>query len=150
MSDNAGEKRNLTLECVEMQKTSLDIIKEAYSSKFELKDQIREVDERIKEVDQRTASEIKVIHSELDIIRKETHDTRGELIEVRRENAKAAANFKEFQEELKPVLDAFHRGLTLKSKIGTFAIGYTVMIAVFPQVQPRVILESLIKLMAIL
>ena len=150
MSDNVGEKRNLTLECVEMQKTSLDIIKEAYSSKFELKDQIREVDERIKEVDKRTASEIKVIHSELDIIRKETHDTRGELIEVRRENAKAAANFEEFKEELKPVLDAFHKGLTLKSKIGTIAIGYTIIIAVFPQAQPQAIMAILLKFAAVL
>ena len=42
----------------------------------------------------------------------------------------------EFQKTLKPVLDAYAKGMTIKSKAGTIAIGYVVAMALFPQLSP--------------
>jgi len=52
----------------------------------------------------------------------------------------------EFQKTLKPVLDAYKKGLTLKSKLGTIAICYVAAMTFFPQFSPSSVL-SVIKLL---
>lgn len=53
---------------------------------------------------------------------------------------------KDFQETLKPVLEAYKKGLTLKSKLGTLAIGYIFAMFLFPQLSPSSVL-SVLKLL---
>jgi hypothetical protein len=63
----------------------------------------------------------------------------SEIREIRETNA-------EFRKELKPVLDAYQKGMTLKSKVGTIAICYVCAIVLFPQLSPTSIL-SVIKML---
>lgn len=53
---------------------------------------------------------------------------------------------KEFQATLTPVLEAYKKGLTLKSKAGTVAIFYVGAMLLFPQLSPSSIL-SVIKML---
>ncbi len=68
-------------------------------------------------------------------------DTRlsSEIREIRDSNA-------DFQRSLKPVLEAYQKGLTLKSKLGTIAMCYVAAMALFPQLSPTSIL-SVIKML---
>jgi len=68
-------------------------------------------------------------------------DTRlsSEIREIR-------SNHEEFQKTLKPVLDAYQKGMTLKSKLGTVAMFYVGAMLLFPQLSPTSIL-SVIKML---
>lgn len=63
----------------------------------------------------------------------------SEIREIREEH-------QEFQKTLTPVLEAYKKGLTLKSKLGTIAIFYVGAMLLFPQLSPSSIL-SVIKIL---
>lgn len=52
----------------------------------------------------------------------------------------------EFQKTLTPVLKAYEKGLTLKSKLGTIAMIYIAIMFLFPNLSPNAIF-SLIKVL---
>lgn len=56
------------------------------------------------------------------------------------------AEFLEFQETLKPVLEAYQKGMTIKSRLGTIAMFYLGAMFMFPQLSPTSIL-SVIKML---
>lgn len=68
------------------------------------------------------------------------------VTELKKEHDEFREKFTDFMEKLQPVHEAYLKGMTLKSKFGTFAIGYVVLMALFPQISPSSII-SVIKLL---
>jgi len=70
----------------------------------------------------------------------------AEIREVRSNQETFQKSQIEFQKTLQPVLDAYQKGMTLKSKVGTIAICYVFAIVLFPPLSPTSIL-SVIKML---
>lgn len=68
------------------------------------------------------------------------------VTELKKEHDEFRDKFTSFMEKLQPVHDAYLKGMTLKSKAGTIAIGYVILMALFPQLSPSSII-SVIKLL---
>lgn len=71
-------------------------------------------------------------------------DTR--VTELKKEHDEFREKFTDFMEKLQPVHEAYLKGMTLKSKFGTFAIVYVVLMALFPQLSPSSII-SVVKVL---
>lgn len=65
--------------------------------------------------------------------------------ELKKEHDEFRATFTDFMVKLQPVHDAYLKGMTIKSKVGTIAIAYVVLMSLFPQLSPSSII-SVIKL----
>jgi small-conductance mechanosensitive channel len=70
----------------------------------------------------------------------------AEMRELRTQIDTTNKNFSELQEGLKPVLEAYKKGMSIKSRLGNLALGYVVAIILFPQLAPTSIL-SVLKLL---
>ena len=68
------------------------------------------------------------------------------VTELKKEHDEFRQKFTDFMEKLQPVHDAYLKGMTLKSKFGTFAMIYIVVMSLFPQLSPSSII-SVIKLL---
>lgn len=68
------------------------------------------------------------------------------VTELKKEHDEFRDKFTSFMEKLQPVHDAYLKGMTLKSKAGSIAIGYVVLMALFPQLSPSSII-SVVKLL---
>lgn len=65
--------------------------------------------------------------------------------ELKREHDEFRATFTDFMVKLQPVHEAYLKGMTLKSKAGTIAMAYIVLMVLFPQLSPSSIL-SIVKM----
>lgn len=68
------------------------------------------------------------------------------VTDLKKEHDEFRDKFTGFMEKLQPVHEAYLKGMTIKSKAGTIAIGYVVLMALFPQVSPSSIV-SVIKVL---
>lgn len=83
-------------------------------------------------------------------LKKEQDEFRGDFMSlmnnVKVEQDSSKKKLDEFIENLQPVHDAYLKGMTLKSKMGNIAIGYLVVVALFPQLSPSSLI-NVIKLL---
>ena len=68
------------------------------------------------------------------------------VTELKKEHDEFREKFTDFMEKLQPVHEAYLKGMTLKSKFGTIAIAYVIIMALFPQLSPSSLI-SVIKLL---
>jgi len=80
---------------------------------------------------------------------------RKDVSDLRIEHKEAMKEIAAFKKDFTPVLDAFHRGLTLKSRVGTIAIIYVLLSFIILSMcslsilQARILLTQMIRLLPI-
>lgn len=76
---------------------------------------------------------------------KEIREIREENKEVRKDMAAIDLKLTSNHEEMKPMLAAYEKGMTIKSKLGNIAMAYIMLSFLFPKISPSAII-GLIKL----